>query len=186
VIGAGEHKRPLYRKKPFIQSQKRTTYHLQCPNPSNPNLKCTLNTLDILQINTLPPTSSCRFSPEKQELLGHTNRIVGEIVTADVCSESGQSDAADDRFLRLTGAVAPLVVVVESTMLKSVFCSCSKVHEQVYPAVSISIRCCSVVPGSSLFLSPENIPSCFNRAFPAALFTSIISACSMSLRGGIA
>lgn len=58
-------------------------------------------------------------------------------------------------------------------------------QNQAYPAVNISIRCCSVVPGSSLFRSPENIPSCFRRALPAARFTSIISFCSMSLRGGM-
>lgn len=54
-----------------------------------------------------------------------------------------------------------------------------------YPAVNISIRCCSVVPGSSLFLNPEKMPSCFNKALPAARLTSIISCCSMSFRGGM-
>lgn len=55
-----------------------------------------------------------------------------------------------------------------------------------YPAVSISIRCCSVVPGSSLFRRPEKIPSCFNNALPAARLTSVISSRSISFRGGMA
>lgn len=61
-------------------------------------------------------------------------------------------------------------------------CYCSL---NTYPAVNISIKCCSVVPVSSLLRSPEKIPSCFNNAFPAALLTSIISGCSISGRGGI-
>lgn len=56
---------------------------------------------------------------------------------------------------------------------------------RAYPAVSISIRCCSVVPGSSLRRNPEKIPSCFNSALPAALFTSIISGCSIPACGGM-
>ncbi len=45
-----------------------------------------------------------------------------------------------------------------------------------YPAVNISIRCASVVPGSSLFLSPLKMPSCLSSARAAARLTSIISA----------
>ena len=55
-----------------------------------------------------------------------------------------------------------------------------------YPAVSISIRCCSVVPDSSLLRRPEKMPSCLRRALPAARLTSIISGCSISARGGMA
>ena len=59
------------------------------------------------------------------------------------------------------------------------------IWDVTHPAVNISIRCCSVVPVSSLRRKPEKIPSCFNKAFPAALFTSIISGCSISARGGM-
>lgn len=55
-----------------------------------------------------------------------------------------------------------------------------------YPAVSISIKCCSVLPASSDFLSPEKMPSWRSNALPAARLTSIISCASMSRLGGIA
>lgn len=54
-----------------------------------------------------------------------------------------------------------------------------------YPAVNISIKCCSVVPVSSLLLKPEKMPSCLSSALPAARFTSIISTCSISCFGGM-
>lgn len=47
--------------------------------------------------------------------MGHAYCVVGEIVAADICSESSQGDAADNSLLRFAGAVAPLVVVVEAT-----------------------------------------------------------------------
>lgn len=61
-----------------------------------------------------------------------------------------------------------------------------RLKDGAYPAVNISMRCCSVVPGSSLLRSPEKMPSCFSSASPAARLTSIISGCEMSRWGGIA
>jgi hypothetical protein len=55
-----------------------------------------------------------------------------------------------------------------------------------YPAVSISIRCASVVPGSSLRLSPEKMPFWRSSARAAARLTSIMSGWLMSARGGMA
>ena len=49
------------------------------------------------------------------------------------------------------------------------------IKKSAYPAVSISIRCCSVVPVSSLRRNPEKMPFCSSNALPAARFTSIIS-----------
>ncbi len=56
---------------------------------------------------------------------------------------------------------------------------------ETYPAVSISIKCCSVVPVSSLLLNPLKIPFCSNSALPAACFTSTISVLSILAFGGI-
>jgi hypothetical protein len=123
--------------------------------------------------------------------LRHAYCVVGEVVASDVRPESGESDAADDGFVGFASAMAPLIIVVEATTFQSAIRPTIEQEEMeeledIYPAVNISIKCCSVVPGSSLFLKPEKMPSCFSSALPAALFTSIISVDSMSLRGGMA
>jgi hypothetical protein len=169
-------------------SRKGKTYHFERPNSPDPNLQFAFDALDILQLNTLPPTPTCRFSPEQQQLLRHADGTVGEVLVLDSSSETCQCDAANDGLVRFASAMTPLVVVVETAVDVSI-ASLVRIRgdgEYIYPAVSISIRCCSVVPGSSLFLRPEKMPSCFSSAFPAALFTSIISVCSMSRLGGIA
>jgi hypothetical protein len=99
---------------------------------------------------------------------------VGYVVALDVGPQTCECDTADDGLVGFAGAVTPAVVVVKTT---------ARVSKQeladeaiyTYPAVNISIRCCSVVPGSSLFLRPEKIPSCLSKASPAARLTSIIS-----------
>jgi hypothetical protein len=60
------------------------TYHLECPNPSDPDLELALHTLDIFDLHALPPTSACWFPPEKQELLCHAYRIAVEFVAPNI------------------------------------------------------------------------------------------------------
>jgi hypothetical protein len=52
------------------------SYHFKSPDPSNPHLDLSINAFNIIQVNTLPPASTSGLSPEKQELLGHSDGIV--------------------------------------------------------------------------------------------------------------
>jgi len=101
-----------------IREFRERTYHLERPNPPNPNLQPSLHPLHILQIDTLPPTPSRRLPPEKQQFLRHADGVaVGDAFAAfDVGAEAGESEAADDGFLGLAGTVAPAVIVVESAV----------------------------------------------------------------------
>jgi hypothetical protein len=61
------------------------TYHFKRPDPSYPYLQRAFYTLYIMKLDTLPPTPSCRFPPEKQEFLGHADRAAVHIAT-NICS----------------------------------------------------------------------------------------------------
>ena len=89
-------------------------YHLKRPNPPNPNLQLALHALNTINLNTLPPASSSWFSPEEEQLLCHADGVAGEVVAADVCSQTCKCNTADDRLVWLVGAVAPSVVVVKA------------------------------------------------------------------------
>jgi len=118
--------------------------------------------------------------------LRHSDSIaVRKIVAFNVGPKTCKCDTTDDGLVRLAGTVPPSIVVVEAATQRGQSRLDAKV-DLAYPAVNISIKCCSVVPGSSLFLRPEKIPSCLSRASPAALFTSIISGWVMSRCGGMA
>lgn len=150
-------------------------YHLKRPDPSYPDLELAFYTPDIVKLNTFPPASSSRFPPEQQELLSHANSVtVGNVVALDVGAQACKSNTANDSLVRLSSAMAPKVVVVETTGTRLAL-HLLALHRGTHPAVNISIRCCSVVPGSSLFLRPEKMPSCFNSASPAARLISSIS-----------
>lgn len=51
------------------------TYHLQRPHPTNPYLELSLHTLNVLELDSLPPASSCRLPPEQQQLLRHSHCV---------------------------------------------------------------------------------------------------------------
>lgn len=166
------------------------THHLQSPHSPYPNFQLSLHAVHVVELHTLPPAPARGFPPEEQQLLCHADGVAVRRLATDVGSQPGERDRADDGFIRFGGAVAPDVGVVEATLyivsgMKRVIGEADG-RGRSYPAVSISIRCCSVVPGSSLLRSPEKMPSCRRRALPAARLTSIISVCSISLRGGIA
>lgn len=65
------------------------TYHFQGPDPPNPYLQFTLDAIDVVQLHALPPTSSGRFAPEKEELLRHAHRaaVAEAFVAFDVRAE---------------------------------------------------------------------------------------------------
>lgn len=44
---------------------KRVTYHFESPNSSDPDFQFAGDTLDIVEFDTFPPTSTGRLSPEK-------------------------------------------------------------------------------------------------------------------------
>ena len=174
--------RPHGRELTFV-----STHHLERPYSPDPHLQPAFNALDTLEVHALPPAAPRGLAPEQQQLLGHADGVAGQVVAADIGAEAGERDTADDGLVGLVGAVTPSVVVVEAAVRSRIsHCYSTSGDEWTHPAVNISMRCCSVVPGSSLFLNPENIPSCFNSAFPAALFTSIISCASIFFLGGIA
>jgi hypothetical protein len=151
------------------------SYHFKCPHSPYPHFQLALDASDVVELDTLPPASASGFPPEEEQLLGHSDSItVGEVVALDVGPQACECNTADDGLVGFAGAVTPAVVVVEATARVSKQEPAAEAND-TYPAVNISIRCCSVVPGSSLFLRPEKIPSCLSKASPAARLTSIIS-----------
>ena len=160
------------------------THHLEGPNSPDPHLELPFHAPHVVELDTFPPAPSRGFPPEEQQLLRHAHCVaVGEVIALDVGPQTGQRNAADNSLVGLTGTVPPLVIVVKTTARMLVLKQVKTL--KTHPAVSISIRCCSVVPGSSLFRRPEKMPSCFSNASPAARLTSSISGCEMSRCGGI-
>ena len=91
-------------------------YHLQRPHSSYPHLKLPLHPLHLVQLYSLPPAPSRRFSPEQQQLLCHTNRIaVGEVAPTNIGPQTGERQAADNGFVRLAGPVTPAIVIVKAS-----------------------------------------------------------------------
>jgi DNA topoisomerase VI subunit B len=93
-----------------------STYHLESPNPPDPDFQLALNAPDILQLDTFPPASTCRLPPEQKELLRHPHGIaISKVVSFDVCAKTCESNTADNSLVGLPGAMTPFIVVVEST-----------------------------------------------------------------------
>lgn len=90
--------------------------HLQRPHPANPDLELgpSGQALDVLELDALPPAAAGRLAPEQQQLLRHADRVVADLVAADVGAQPRQRQRADDRLVGLARAVAPVVVVVEA------------------------------------------------------------------------
>lgn len=40
------------------------SYHFEGPDPPNPDLDLALNTLNLVEVHTLPPAAASRLSPE--------------------------------------------------------------------------------------------------------------------------
>lgn len=89
--------------------------HLEGPHSSNPHLKRSIDSLDILQVDAFPPAPPRRLAPEEKELLGHANGVVVHVVAADIAAQSSQGKTAHDRFVGLTGTMTPAVVMIEAT-----------------------------------------------------------------------
>ncbi|CAF3642287.1 unnamed protein product [Fusarium graminearum] len=150
--------------------------HLKGPYPSDPDLEFALNASNVLELNALPPASASGFAPEEEKLLGHANSVGTHLVASDIAAQTGKCQTANDSLVGLTSTVAPSVVVVETTYNRSAFVTSKQVHADLtHPAVNISIKWASVVPGSSLRLSPEKMPDCCCKASAAARFTAIMS-----------
>jgi len=144
------------------------TDHLQCPHSADPNLQLPLHALDVLKLHTFPPTPSCRLSPEQEQLLCHARCVdVGRSTTLDVVSMPRERNTADRGLIWLASTMTPSSIVVKATIVVSIS-QARRSRCCTHPAVSISIRCCSVDPFSSLFRRPEKMPSCLRSALPAA------------------
>jgi hypothetical protein len=66
----------------------RRTYHLKSPYPPNPHLQLAFDAPDVFKLNTFPPASTGRLSPEEQKLLGHTNGVaIGRVVAFNICAK---------------------------------------------------------------------------------------------------
>jgi hypothetical protein len=95
------------------------TYHLERPNSSYPDLKLAFYTPDIVKLNTFPPASASGLPPEQQQLLGHADSIaVREVVTLNIGPQTCKSNTTDDSLVRFSGAMTPMVIVVEATALE--------------------------------------------------------------------
>ena len=91
------------------------TYHLERPDSSNPDLELAFYTPDVVKFNAFPPAAASWFPPEQQQLLSHADSVaVGQIVSFDIGPQARESDAADNGFIGFSGAVAPVVIVVEA------------------------------------------------------------------------
>lgn len=96
------------------------SYHLKRPYPSYPDLELALYTPDIVKLDAFPPASPGRFPPEQQQFLGHTDSVaVGEIVALDVGPEACKGNTADDGLVGFSSAMAPVIVVIETTKVVS-------------------------------------------------------------------
>jgi hypothetical protein len=69
----------------------------------------------VVQINTFPPATARRFSPEEKELLSHANSIIIRKITSNVSAKLGESQTADDCLVGFWSPVSPLVLAIEST-----------------------------------------------------------------------
>lgn len=90
--------------------------HLQRPHSPNPYLELALDTLDILQLDALPPAPSGWFSPEQEQLLCHANGIVAHFVAPNVAAQPSQSETADDGLVRFACSVTPAIIVVKASV----------------------------------------------------------------------
>lgn len=91
------------------------SYHFQSPDPPNPNLDLAFHSFYVVQINTFPPATTGRFSPEEKKFLSHADGIVIRKITSNVGAKLGKGKTADDCFVRLRSSVPPLVFAIEST-----------------------------------------------------------------------
>lgn len=95
-------------------SRKSKSYHFKRPDPPNPHLKFTFHSLDVVQLNALPPTSSRWFPPEQEEFLGHSNGItVCKVVAFDVGTQPCECDTANDRFIWFSSSMTPPIIVIK-------------------------------------------------------------------------
>lgn len=90
--------------------------HLQRPHPADPDFKLALNTFDVVQLDALPPASSGGLPPEEEKLLRHADSIAAHFVASNVAAQPSKCQTADDGLVRFASSVAPLVVVVETTI----------------------------------------------------------------------
>lgn len=65
------------------------TYHLECPDPSNPDLEFALYSFDVLKLDALPPASTSWLPPKEQQLLRHANCTVVGYIAPDISSQFG-------------------------------------------------------------------------------------------------
>jgi len=91
------------------------TYHLKRPHSPDPNLQPAFHTLDIVELDALPPAPSSRLSPEQQQLLCHANGVTVGGLAADVCAKTSERYRADDCFVGLCCTMTPRVCAVETT-----------------------------------------------------------------------
>lgn len=96
--------------------------HLQRPHSSYPDLQLSFHAFYVFQFYSLPPTSSRRFSPEEQKLLSHTYSIGTHLVTTDIGSEASQSETAYDSFVWFSCSMAPVIIMIETSVTKLVLC----------------------------------------------------------------
>jgi hypothetical protein len=97
-------------------STKSNNTHLQRPHSPNPYLELALDTLDVFQLNALPPAPPGRFSPEEEQLLSHANSVVAHFVAANVAAQPSQCKTANDGLVRFACSVTPAIIVVEASV----------------------------------------------------------------------
>lgn len=77
------HQASLARHQPADPLQE--THHLKRPDTSDPDLQLAFHTLDVLQLDALPPASPGWLAPEKEQLLRHADGVAIGRLAADVC-----------------------------------------------------------------------------------------------------
>ena len=69
------------------------THHLESPHSADPDFQCTRYTLNVLELDALPPASPGGFAPEQQQLLCHADSVtVSSGVATDVSTKTSERD----------------------------------------------------------------------------------------------
>lgn len=86
--------------------------HLKRPDSSDPNLEWSINALDAVELDALPPAAASWLAPEEKKLLCHANSV--GLSTADIGTKASESEGTDYSLVWLAGAVAPAICVVKT------------------------------------------------------------------------
>lgn len=96
-----------------IVSTEADNTHLKRPDSPDPHLEWSINAVNAVELDALPPAAASWLAPEEKKLLCHANSV-GALSTANIGTKASESEGADYSLVWLAGAVAPAICVVET------------------------------------------------------------------------